>query len=307
MKYLEMLKNLLLGVRKFFGRGNVELQPKDILVKLFHEMEKRKKFGIEEKAYVPNTYTIYLSPFDFEEISPLLSGIKEQLKNKLMDRVKKKGYKLLSLSLGLEIRDDSGLMKNQIVIESSFMKEKILSGSSLSGDVGLGEKEKLGKNVNHFHGVSSSTVHRVESTRLVGVQPMHPVASDAVASPPSGVQIRPDISNASGNTKIIEDRKTKLIDLTRVRLEVVKGEGGVIALREGEHTFGRGREAEYLLKDEEDTISRLHFKLIVREDRVKIKDLGSLNGTRVNDIEIEEAELQKGDMISAGKLLLKVA
>jgi len=38
------------------------LQPKEILDKIFLEIEKRKKLGIEESAYVPNVYAIYLSP-----------------------------------------------------------------------------------------------------------------------------------------------------------------------------------------------------------------------------------------------------
>jgi pSer/pThr/pTyr-binding forkhead associated (FHA) protein len=116
-------------------------------------------------------------------------------------------------------------------------------------------------------------------------------------------------TSLSGSTKIIEDRKTKLIDAGRVRLEIIKREGPaeVIALKEGEYTFGRGQDAQYMLEDGEETVSRVHFKLLVRDSRIRIRDLDSLNGTRVNDVAIEEAELHKGDLIAAGKVQLKVA
>jgi pSer/pThr/pTyr-binding forkhead associated (FHA) protein len=94
-----------------------------------------------------------------------------------------------------------------------------------------------------------------------------------------------------------------------VKLEILEGDnkGGVIALKEGDYTFGRGKDAQILIKDKDDTVSRLHFKLVVREGRINIKDLNSANGTKVNDIDIEEAELNKGDTIAAGKALLRVA
>ena len=309
MKYFDALKNLLSGVRRIFGRENIEVQPRDILMKLFREMEQRRKFGIEEKAYVPNVYTIYLSPFDFEEISPLICEIKEQLKNKLVDRVKKKGYKILSPSLVLEIRDDAGLAKNQIVIESSFMKEKSSSGASMSRSVGFDEKQQRVNSVSKLHEVSRGAVYSMEKPKSIADQIHKHDEREKDVTPSSENKIPPDPSNASGATKVIEDKKTKLVDLTRVWLEVIKGkgQGGLIALKDGEYSFGRGQEAEYLLEDQDDTVSRLHFKLIVRDERIRIKDLGSLNGTCVNDIAIEETELQKGDLISAGKLLLKVA
>ena len=62
-----------------------------------------------------------------------------------------------------------------------------------------------------------------------------------------------------------------------------------------------------LIKDSEDTVSRVHFKIIIKEGKVNIQDMSSSNGTRVNDIEIEEAELNRGDTINAGEVFLKVA
>ena len=114
MGYSDRIRNFIQKFQSVIGSGKVgELQPKDILTKLFKEIENRKKLGIEENAFVPNVYAVYLSPPDYEELSPLLSGIREQLKNKLMDRIKKSDYRLLSSAVSLEIREDNGLRKTR--------------------------------------------------------------------------------------------------------------------------------------------------------------------------------------------------
>lgn len=323
MRYLELLKTFWWSVRGALIGGTADLQPRDVLEKLFGELEKRKKFGIEEKAYVPNRYMVYLSPCDYEEISPLLSGIREQLHNKLMDRIRKKGYKLLTASLLLDIRGDSGLLKGQVVVESSFLKEKnAADASQAEGTDGRKAKaaEASGDNAPARRVsqaacptqriVSAAYPSRDADGPVAGTGEHRPcvptVASTAVSSAvPSA---RQTVVRPAAGTRIIEDGKTRLVETGRVRLEIVKedGPGDIIVLKEGEYTFGRGRDAQYLLEDAEETVSRLHFQLIVRDSRIRIKDLNSLNGTRVNDIAVEEAELQKGDLIAAGKILLKV-
>lgn len=268
MGYMDAIRNIVNIFRSLIRTTSfAALQPKEILDKIFLEIEKRKKLGIEESAYVPNVYAIYLSPVDQEELSPFLSGIKEQLIKKIMERVRKKGYKLLSSSVSLEIRQDSALEKNQVVVESSFLKEKSTSSlTSLSPETEthLSSKE------------TSQTLSEVPQKNVM--------------------------------TKVIEEKKTRMIDNTKVKLEILEGEGkgDLIALKEGDYTFGRGYEARMLLKDSEDTVSRVHFKLTVNENRIGIKDLNSTNGTKVNKIEIDEAELKKGDTINAGKVLLRV-
>jgi len=309
MRYIELFRKLLVGLRDVFRSGKRELQPRDILNKIIQEMERRKKFGIEEKAYVPNSYQIYLSMYDYEEISPLLSGVKEQLKNRLMDRIKKKEYKLLSLSLVLDIRGDSELLKDQVIIESSFLKEKTPVGVMSPENLELRQKGPIKKedlslspqqSENNGYGARSDKLH---------VDNMKPINQERNTSAFDKTNISPAVLHREGGTRIIEDVKTKFMNNILVNLEVIKGDGlgDVIKLKGGEYTFGRGNNAQISLVDSEETISRQHFKLIVRDDRIRIKDLGSLNGTRVNDLEIEEAELQKGDLISIGKMQLKVA
>lgn len=269
MGYMDVVRNLLRKLRSLiFNTPQTSLQPKEILKKIFAEIERRKKLGIEENAYVPNAYAIYLNPADHEELSPFLFGIKEQLIKKVSEKIRNKGYKLLSTNLSIEIRQDPALEKNQVVVESSFLKEK---------------------------STSSQAPYSPESEAHL--------SSKETSKAPS------EVAQKNVLTKVVEEKKTKMIDNTKVKLEILEGEskGDVIALKEGDYTFGRGKDAAILLADPEETISRIHFKLMVRDGRIAVKDLNSTNGTKVNGIEIEDAELKKGDTISAGRVVLRMA
>jgi adenylate cyclase len=70
----------------------------------------------------------------------------------------------------------------------------------------------------------------------------------------------------------------------------------------GEVVLGRSPECQVVLKDF--GISRIHARIVVGEDGVRIIDNNSKNGTRVNDVQIVEAPLKDGDKILLGKLPL---
>lgn len=91
-------------------------------------------------------------------------------------------------------------------------------------------------------------------------------------------------------------------------LIVVGGEhqGAIHDLLPGEMSLGRSEEAD--IQIEVDGISRKHFKLLINEDgsSVTLEDLGSKNGTFVNEQKVEApVSLRKGDVIKLGKLALK--
>jgi hypothetical protein len=275
----DFFRQLFRRIRSMLHLGGRELQPVDILDELIREMESKKKLGIEENAFVPNIYEVYLSPPDFFDISPLLNGIRDQLKVRLMERVKKRSYRLLAPSVTIDIREEEGLQMNEIAIESSFVKDESVKSSVMDNN--------------------SKTVMLAK-----------PAPGVETKRPPEAKEREESVSQLrkSPQTRIIEERKTTLIDNTEIALEVVEGEnkGEIIPLKVGEYVFGRGNEATILLKDEEETISRTHFKIDVKEGRAVIRDLHSLNKTRVNNVDVEEAELKKGDTITAGKVQLKV-
>jgi adenylate cyclase len=54
------------------------------------------------------------------------------------------------------------------------------------------------------------------------------------------------------------------------------------------------------------TISRRHAQILRQEDRILLRDLGSSNGTYVNGVRVESAELKPGDLVTFGKVMFRL-
>jgi hypothetical protein len=67
-------------------------------------------------------------------------------------------------------------------------------------------------------------------------------------------------------------------------------------------TAGRHRDSDIFLDDV--TVSRRHAEFYRHGDRFTVRDVGSLNGTYVNQERIEEAALNGGDEVQIGKFRL---
>lgn len=76
-----------------------------------------------------------------------------------------------------------------------------------------------------------------------------------------------------------------------------------IVLHYGETLVGRSEECSLCLDDER--LSRVHAKLIVTESQIGVVDLGSRNGTYVNDVRVRNpVQLTSGDRIRLGQTLM---
>src|SRR5262245_9498265 len=68
-----------------------------------------------------------------------------------------------------------------------------------------------------------------------------------------------------------------------------------------------GRDPQCQLRPSSPLISNRHCALLVRGEKLFIRDLVSTNGTSVNDKQIQgEVELKNGDKITVGPLLFSV-
>jgi two-component system cell cycle response regulator len=75
-------------------------------------------------------------------------------------------------------------------------------------------------------------------------------------------------------------------------------------LPEGEATIGRDVGSD--IQVDLDNVSRRHARLARRDGKVFVSDLGSTNGTFVNDGEVElEVELRSGDLVKIGGSIFK--
>lgn len=92
--------------------------------------------------------------------------------------------------------------------------------------------------------------------------------------------------------------------MSRAILRVVKGpaEHHSYELELGEYLIGRDNRCEVVLPDE--TVSRVHAKIILEEEEASIYDCGSRNGVIVNGERTLEAKLTNGDIIELGTSVL---
>ena len=66
-----------------------------------------------------------------------------------------------------------------------------------------------------------------------------------------------------------------------------------------------GRSSKATIQVDQESVSRNHAKIISRGEHLMIKDMGSTNGTYVNDTLIDEAFLQDGDLVKIGRTIFK--
>jgi pSer/pThr/pTyr-binding forkhead associated (FHA) protein len=84
-----------------------------------------------------------------------------------------------------------------------------------------------------------------------------------------------------------------------------KPQGKEIPVRVSPFVIGRGPECQ--LRPNSDLVSRLHCKLVIDGESVRIRDLGSSNGTIVDGERLtQEMTLDDGDIFQVGPLVFQV-
>ncbi len=85
-----------------------------------------------------------------------------------------------------------------------------------------------------------------------------------------------------------------------------QGQKKEIPLKEGVTVIGRRPDCDVRIPVMR--VSRKHCRIILKDNKTTIQDLGSTNGTFVNDDRIMESEIQAGDVVAIGvvKFTLKI-
>jgi len=76
-------------------------------------------------------------------------------------------------------------------------------------------------------------------------------------------------------------------------------EYSILLLKDG--AIGRGEDVEYKIDDK--CLSQRHCEIKIEDGKIRIKDLGSKNGTKVNGVFVYEAILQEGDILQLGSTI----
>src|SRR5213076_2920656 len=87
------LESLFEGV---FGRAfRTNVQPVELARKLVKEMDDHRNVSVS-RVYVPNEYTIYLSPDDREQFATYEGQLRDELGEYLAEHARREGYALLT-------------------------------------------------------------------------------------------------------------------------------------------------------------------------------------------------------------------
>jgi hypothetical protein len=90
-----------------FGRAfRTNVQPVELARKLVKEMEDHRTVSVS-RVYVPNEYTVYLSPVDHEQFADYESSLRIELQDYLAEHARREGYVLLTPpTVRMETDDD---------------------------------------------------------------------------------------------------------------------------------------------------------------------------------------------------------
>ena len=90
-----------------FGRAfRTNVQPVELARKLVKEMEDHRTVSVS-RVYVPNEYTVYLSPVDREQFADYESSLRTELQEYLAEHARREGYALLTPpTVRMETDDD---------------------------------------------------------------------------------------------------------------------------------------------------------------------------------------------------------
>lgn len=95
----------------------------------------------------------------------------------------------------------------------------------------------------------------------------------------------------------LEEHEACLVIIRGARL------GSRIVLSDGPVVIGRGVDADFQISDS--SISREHCRLFEQDGRFWVEDLGSTNGTYLNDRTLDRAPLRDGDHVRIAQTVMK--
>ena len=132
----------------------------------------------------------------------------------------------------------------------------------------------------------------------------------------NGVRIDKPTPLQIGTQVAIGGQSLEVIEITRdderlsISFREVEGAnvGQIYSVNVKEMTVGRGKAARIRFADPTNTLSRVHARFDLKDERIYITDLGSKNGTYVNGERIDKpTPVDKGSVIKFGGVVCEVA
>jgi hypothetical protein len=263
MSVLRAIESTIEGLFEgVFGRAfRTHVQPVELARKLAKEMDEHRSVSVS-RVYVPNEYTLYLSPSDREQFAAYEGSLVGELQEYLVEHARREGYALLTPPRVLLQSDEDLAM----------------------GEFGIATR------------VAQPEEHREAAPVALSAPPAPAAAVPApaipVVEPPAATMVyRPEVPLTADDgppEEVVRERVTLTVD------------GRTIPVTTGTFVVGRSRECDVRVDD--GNVSRRHFELVQDGPTTwVVADLGSTNGTEVNGKRVSgRKRLDDGDRITIG-------
>jgi len=271
MSVLRAIESTIEGLFEgVFGRAfRTHVQPVELARKLAKEMDEHRSVSVS-RVYVPNEYTVYLSPADRAQFAEFEGSLVGELQEYLVEHARREAYALLTPPRVLIQTDDDLAM----------------------GEFGIATRvAQPGEPRAATAGPLPAPVAPVSAPAAVPIPVPVPVPVPVPEPPAATMVYRPEAPLAA------DDGPPEEVVRERVTLTVG---GRTLPVTAGRVVVGRSRECDVRVED--GNVSRRHFEL-VQEGPTSwaVADLGSTNGTEVNGRRVSGRQrVDDGDRITIG-------
>lgn len=268
MSVLRAIESTIEGLFEgVFGRAfRTHVQPVELARKLAKEMDEHRSVSVS-RVYVPNEYTLYLSPSDRAQFAAYEGSLVGELQEYLVEHARREGYALLTPPrVLLESDEDLAMGEFGIATRVAQPEERDASAAPLP----------------------PPTPPVAVPTPPVAV----PAAPAPAVEPPAATMVyRPEVPLTPDDgppAEVVRERVTLTVD------------GRTIPVTTGKVVVGRSRECDVRVED--GNVSRRHFELVQEGPTTwAVADLGSTNGTEVNGRRVSGRQrVDDGDRITIG-------
>lgn len=266
-------------VEKTFGRMfRSTLQPVELARRLAREMEDHKTVSVS-RVYVPNQYTVYLSPADRRQFSSYESALVVELGSYLEAHARSEGLSLLSMPR-IRLETDTDLRPGEFGIACRMVDP----GRPGADEVDAAAPAAAAAVVADAPAMPEAQAELAEPVAPpVPDEPAEPLPNEALAAV-SGTQVlSPEQARAAG---LVREQVTLYVS------------GQPFRVTQKVTTMGRSRDCDIVVPDP--NVSRVHAEVRHEGLEYVLVDLGSTNGVEVNGRRVLRHNLRDGDRVSLG-------
>jgi predicted component of type VI protein secretion system len=268
------------GFRRAFRSG---LQPVELARKLAKEMEDHKTISVS-RVYVPNEFTVYLSPQDRAQFASYEASLCAELATYLGAHARGAGLAMVAEPT-VSLQEDSDLRLGEFGIACRMAESPAGVGPAGAAPAAAPAAEPA----------------PAEGAEGAAEAPPAP-AEEAVAPPPPPAPPAPPpvpyeaLAGVSG-TQVMSADDARAAGLVPRTVTLVTPSGR-LRLSKRVTTMGRSRECDLVIPDP--NVSRTHAEIRHIGTDWFLVDLGSTNGTELNGQEVKRQVLGAGDVIGIG-------